>query len=150
MKILPDGYTQLEYIRSSGAQYINTGINPNQDTRVVIELEAPFASNTPCAFGCVTTSPSVIVYAFQILSDGYRNDYYNTVDTMFTTNISGRFVVDKNKSVQTMVGVSDDAGYQPFAIKYPIYLFARNINGGVDEFASIPIYYCQIIIVMSL
>ena len=32
---LPSGYTPLEYIKSSGTQYINTGFNPNQNTRKV-------------------------------------------------------------------------------------------------------------------
>lgn len=30
--VLPDGYTQLEYIESTGTQYIDTGVLPNQDT----------------------------------------------------------------------------------------------------------------------
>ena len=34
---LPSGYTQLEYIQSSGTQYIDTGIKPNQDTSIEIE-----------------------------------------------------------------------------------------------------------------
>ena len=36
---LPDGYTKLEYLQSSGTQYIDTGVYPNQDTRVVCDVE---------------------------------------------------------------------------------------------------------------
>ena len=39
MRILPDGYTQLKYIESTGTQYINTGFKPNQDARVVANLK---------------------------------------------------------------------------------------------------------------
>ena len=35
---LPDGYTKLEYIESSGTQYINTGIVPKTTTRVVVDF----------------------------------------------------------------------------------------------------------------
>ena len=31
---IPDGYTELESITSSGTQYINTGVNPTSNTRV--------------------------------------------------------------------------------------------------------------------
>ena len=31
---LPSGYTRLEYIESTGTQYIDTGFIPNQDTRI--------------------------------------------------------------------------------------------------------------------
>ena len=32
-------YTELEYIQSSGTQYIDTGFKPNQDTRVVTKFD---------------------------------------------------------------------------------------------------------------
>lgn len=37
ISLLPEGYTQLEYIQSSGSQYIDTGFKPNQDTRIVMD-----------------------------------------------------------------------------------------------------------------
>ena len=36
---LPDGYTRLEFIQSSGTQYINTGFSPNQNTRVLCKFQ---------------------------------------------------------------------------------------------------------------
>lgn len=44
---LPSGYVELEYLESSGTQYINTGIVPKSTTRVVIDFsytEAPSSS----------------------------------------------------------------------------------------------------------
>ena len=40
---LPSGYTQYEYIESSGTQYIDTGFKPNQNTRTVIDFQATVA-----------------------------------------------------------------------------------------------------------
>lgn len=40
---LPDGYTQLEYIESTGTQCIDTGILPNQDT--CFELSAKISED---------------------------------------------------------------------------------------------------------
>lgn len=36
---LPDGYTEIEYIQSSGAQYINTGYMPNNTTGVFLDAQ---------------------------------------------------------------------------------------------------------------
>lgn len=37
-KGLPEGYTALDYIETTGTQYINTGFIPNQDSRIVCEF----------------------------------------------------------------------------------------------------------------
>lgn len=36
---LPEGYTELEYIQSSGKQYINTGIVPTSTTKIELDIE---------------------------------------------------------------------------------------------------------------
>ena len=37
-KGLPEGYTLLDYIETTGTQYINTGFIPNQDSRIICEF----------------------------------------------------------------------------------------------------------------
>ncbi len=37
---VPSGYTQLEYIQSTGTQYIDTGYTPNQNTEIVAKTMA--------------------------------------------------------------------------------------------------------------
>lgn len=144
MKILPDGYTQLEYIEGTGTQYINTGFKPNQDTRVVADLKFQIGSSNPVAFGAIVTSPSTIVFALQAVAAGYRNDYGPYVQVVKSGNIADRFIVDKNKNIQTLNGVAHDAGYTTFSVNYPIYLFARNYAGTADRFAPMTLYSCQI------
>ena len=36
---LPSGYTQLTYIASSGSQYINTGVVPQSNSRLVCDFQ---------------------------------------------------------------------------------------------------------------
>ena len=48
---LPSGYTQYEYIESSGTQYIDTGFKPNQDTRVVMKTQLTADASTSWVFG---------------------------------------------------------------------------------------------------
>ena len=35
---LPSGYTELEYIQSTGTQYINTGFMPNGKSKIAMNL----------------------------------------------------------------------------------------------------------------
>ena len=37
--LLPDGYQQVEYIKTTGTQYIDTGFIPNQDTRIIADFQ---------------------------------------------------------------------------------------------------------------
>lgn len=37
--LLPSEYQAVEYIQSSGTQYIDTGVIPNQDTRVIVDFQ---------------------------------------------------------------------------------------------------------------
>lgn len=36
---LPEGYTAVDYLQSSGAQWIETGIAPNQNTKAVLKIK---------------------------------------------------------------------------------------------------------------
>ena len=42
---LPAGYTEVEWIQSSGTQYIDTGFKPNQDTKIEADIKV---TNTSC------------------------------------------------------------------------------------------------------
>ena len=51
---LPKDYKQLEYIETTGTQYIDTGFIPNQDTRVVCEFMFTSKVNLSCLYGSKT------------------------------------------------------------------------------------------------
>ena len=52
---LPEGYTQVEYIQSTGTQYIDTGFKPNSNTRLVADMEIT-AGSTSFLFGARNNS----------------------------------------------------------------------------------------------
>ena len=47
---IPEGYTELESITSSGTQYINTGVNPTSNTRVELRMSTS-QSGSKTVFG---------------------------------------------------------------------------------------------------
>ena len=51
---LPQGYTEVEYVENTGTSYFNTNFVPNQDTRVVCDMQLVTASNFPRLWGAGT------------------------------------------------------------------------------------------------
>ena len=51
-KILPKEYQQLEYIESTGIQYIDTNVIPNENTSVKLDI-MPTSGSNGAFFGCI-------------------------------------------------------------------------------------------------
>lgn len=142
---LPDGYTQVEYIESTGTQYINTGFTPNQDTRVVCDVVFPGTTGTSgkYVFGSRTTLTQNS-YTYFSYNSKYETTY-NTQDNVCYQNlITGRFIVDKNKNITTTNGTAYSHTYANFTCPGPLYLFALNNNGSLFGAGSLSLYSCQI------
>lgn len=50
--ILPAGYTAVDYLESSGTQYIDTGISPNEQTGIYIQVSRQDVSTDRYLLGC--------------------------------------------------------------------------------------------------
>lgn len=141
---LPKEYQEVEYIQSSGTQYINTGFKPNQDTRVVCDVDYTLTSATAWLFGA-RTSNQVKTYNVLTYSSKYRSDYNNiTTDAESSVNPTGRFVLDKDKNITRfdgVVGVS--LTYAVFQCDYTMYLFANNNAGTAASHGTFKLYSCQ-------
>ena len=48
---LPIGYTEVEYVQNTGTSYFNTNFVPNQDTRVVADMQMVTSTNYPRLWG---------------------------------------------------------------------------------------------------
>ena len=51
--ILPDGYTECEYLESTGTQYIDTGYYSNSETRTILEFSYIMTNNDQYSNGAV-------------------------------------------------------------------------------------------------
>lgn len=61
--LLPDGYTQLDYIESTGTQYIDTGFIATFDTRVQAKLQiTSIPESASCLFGVQNTSSNMFLF----------------------------------------------------------------------------------------
>lgn len=99
--VLPDGYVELEYIESTGTQYINTGFNPKNTSRVVVDIEPTSGNTTNGVFGGRTGINNGTFCVWDI--DGaYRTDYGSANYVQTDVSVSGRVTIDKNMGVTTI------------------------------------------------
>lgn len=147
---LPNGYTEVEYIQSTGTQYIDTGFCPDQDTRAVVDMEIPAKSKDQALFG---TRKAISTNAFYVLAwannDGYQTAYSNNEYALINgINSVGRHVFDRNKESLYVDGVAiSTQTYMNFTTTYSFYLFTIN-NAGSTFISSYPaackLYSCKI------
>ena len=147
---LPSGYKRLKYIEANGNQYINFGVAPNSNFRIVMDVAIQSAASNRTFFcsrtvvsGTDTTSNALFLIAS---TNTYRRDYYGeTKSTTGIVPIYERFTVDANKNVTTFgddytLTFSTKTGNSPTNLM----LFASGTGTG-DNISSLSNYahlYC--------
>lgn len=141
---LPEGYTQVEYIQSTGIQYINTEFNPSSDTRVDMTCEPTTTGTWKGIFGA-RKSASVDEFGVDIPSTTAIRSMYGTESQNLTVStILQKFSIVKNKNVCTVNGTAITHTKQNFTTSFPIRLFDKNSGGSAWGQISMKLYSCQI------
>lgn len=150
---LPAGYTQLKYIQSSGAQYIDTGFMPNQDTRVVMDIEVTGQTIASAGLFGVRDAEGVTTeskYIFWSMNTGasVRSDYFGTAATQnasATASVVGtRITIDKNKNSCTFSGTVLTNSAATGSCTKSLYLLCTNSSGTANYFTAGKLYSCRI------
>jgi hypothetical protein len=147
---LPDGYTQLQYIESSGTQYIDTGFKPNQDTAIVMDSQGgDSAVDGKCymffgvegsvsfEFGKPKTSSWAI--------GAFYNTVYNTaLATWSLSSFKTRRTIRQEKNVVAFDSVTHSFTYAAFQSSVSMFLFGANVKGTFSYATPLKLYSCQI------
>jgi len=138
---LPNGYTRLEYIQSSGTQYIDTGFKPNQNTRLILDFEntGDYSSMTTglCPlFGArnASAASSAAAFALWIGSKSYPhygNAAYNAGGE-FTLDINARLTYVMNKNVVSIGSEVITCSSATFTTNYNLCLLTINNYGTIE------------------
>lgn len=144
---LPVDYIELQYIQSSGTQYIDTGYKPNNNTRVQCRFELLESGRAYGVFG------SRIAYqntAFDLFANGqnsskdFQDDYGSNVNAPMASTL-GIYEIDKNKNVTNLNGNIYTFPSSTFQSNYNIYILGINTAGSTNnQLGSLKIYSCQI------
>ena len=136
---LPEGYAEVQYIQSSGTQYVDTGFKPNQDSRVLIKLSTS-----------ETGSHTVFGADIDWVDNGFAlgvgfTHYGKETGTISGLNNGSPHEVDFNKNIISMDGSTVLAmGASTFSVPHNLALFANNRAGGIQEKTTMALYYCRI------
>lgn len=147
---LPDGYTEVEYIQSSGGQYINTGFKPDYNTRVVMDVSGLANQGLQFPLGAKDQDSSTAANQFGMFRNSattIRCDYFGTNKTVTVSDTTVRTTIDFNKNVCTMWGVTATmTAVSSGAVSYTMYLFAQNTANVIvsSAYAIMRMYSCQI------
>lgn len=141
---LPADYTQLEYIQSSGAQWIDTGFIPDQDTRIIYNCERLSAASAEHFFGVRTGNAAKEAFCFYIYNSGWRYAYNNSTNSADNPS-SGRYTIDANKNIATINGTLTLKGtYANFASGGTALLFAMRSTPSGVSYGSHKLFSCKI------
>lgn len=139
---------QIEYIESTGTQYIDTLFKPNQNTRVVCDFELLESGKAYGVFGARIGygNTSYDLFAFGMNAETSFQDDYGTSNNAHTnsqTNIL--YHADKNKNVTSLGNVNHTFSASTFQLNYTMYLFGVNTSGSPNnQLGSLRIYSCKI------
>ena len=144
---LPEGYTELEYIQSSGTQYIDTGFKQNQNSRIVMSAQ-------------VTQQPSTHAWLFEgristgsggksvFLLDGavWNADYNGSArrEAFPDIGIFDALSIDFDKNSLQINEDSFTWTTSTFQSTANLALLACNTAGAISGYISAKLYNCQI------
>lgn len=134
----------VEYIQSTGIQYIDTGFMPDNNTRVIVDIQVTKAG-TYGIFGGRQNWQSRM-YAFWITAeDEWKSDFGNRELRVSVGTTLERIVIDKNKNVFHIGSSSYTNTNTSFDSPSSLTLFTvKNSDGVDDRMGSLKLYSCQI------
>ena len=148
---LPDGFTELQYIESTGTQYIDTGISTGTNIELKYKFKmtiAPANNGYASVLACRTSANS------NSISQGLQSNKFffgfgnNSEASQSMTVLNKDITVIQNKNQITIN--NEPYNYQngyttTFTDTSMLYLFARNnIGMGAANFFTGRVYYAQI------
>ena len=149
--LLPEGYTQVEYIESTGTQYIDTGVLGSKNIGYDIEIKANAYGGEHGIFAVSSSSsgPHYVLQAHSSYVRLYLTDSNNSAinvgtfqnDSNFHNlkyNVSGGFAMeyDGNVTISSVTNTPD--------IPYTFTLFARRYGTSVSRNSQIALKYAKI------
>lgn len=145
----PLPYIELEYIQSTGTQYIDTGFKANQDTAIELSVNFTVVNITQCLF-CSRYDANDRTFTNFLINTSVRSDY-NTSQTIvsnFSTAANTNYLIkqDKNKFyIDNQLKLTHSSG--SFTSPNNLVLFANyslNTSYHLDNYAKLKLYACKI------
>lgn len=136
---LPEGYTELDSIKSSGTQYIDTGVHAKgNQTKVVVDVNITYGSGWIMVLGSYDSSAY-----FSWWGNGSNLYVYYGGSNQYRAGLSGRGILTADKNVWSYSDKTMTFTQGTFTASSTMQLFSI-ANGGNYVKATMQLYSCQI------
>ena len=150
--LLPNEYTALEYIESTGTQYIDTDFKPKTTSRIQMRaLPTKTVSAYTAFFGCRTDSSPTASDSFSFAATTattIRSDYFGTNQSTTVSTILSDTIIDKKQNILTAYGqtITNKAKTSEQSSTNNLTIFALNAasKNEISYYISMKLYYCKI------
>lgn len=139
--------TPIEYIQSSGTQYINSNFIPKATTRTIMKAEPMAWSAWSAFFGTRNTSSPTASQAYIAAIPAatlYCSDYFGSSLTAETPTIMQITNIDKNKNICSFNNIMITNTSSTVNATTNMFLLALNDVGTAKYFLSAKLYSCKI------
>lgn len=139
--------TPIEYIQSSGTQYIDSNFIPKATTRTIMKAEPMAWSAWSAFFGTRNTSSPTASQAYIAAIPAatlYRSDYFGSSLTAETPTVMQITDIDKNKNICSFNNIMITNTSSTVNATTNMFLLALNDVGTAKYFLSAKLYSCQI------
>ena len=148
MANLPSGYTQLEYIESTGAQYINSGYTPAWNTDVYMEAMIFKTTDFFALFGARNSSAGTDPNSNTLFISPQlnpRSDYYGSSYTFPNQLPVGvKFAVSVEQNLCDVYQYTYTHPKSTAASEYPLFVMDVNTAGSARGTGHCRLYSCSI------
>ena len=140
---LPLGFREVEYLESTGEQWIDTGVAPSNITPIVKLKFIPtqlYSSGNYGIFGCFGANNNRFQIFYNSIGIGTYVSKTWPANTAYEVELNGKVpFATVNGTVETS-GYSNANGFS----SYNMYLFTRNSADVADNGVPLKLYYCKL------
>ena len=139
--------TPIEYIQSSGTQYIDSNFIPKATTRTIMKAEPMSWSTWGAFFGTRNATSPTASQAYNAAIPAatlYRSDYFGSSLTAETPTVMQITNIDKNKNICSFNNIMITNTSSTVNATTNMFLLALNDVGTAKYFLSAKLYSCQI------
>ena len=147
---LPAGYTQAEYIQSSGAQYIDTGFVPNEKSSCEVVMDYVTVSNDNCGlFGAAGSSYNVNAFEGYFQAGRFFLNLGSASTAFSCTVHNGDRLIMKISQKEVSVNIagaslSATPSAQTFTSPATFVLHTLNRSGRIEYYSASRSYSCKL------
>ena len=128
-----NGYIKIDYLESTGTQYIDTGYKPNSKTSIEMDLEYidAISSSSYVFIAGARNEVDSNAYIFAVNKNDYslRFEYQTYTNYAIYENFRNKGIIKTKNNTIEYASIQKELNASEFSCDYNLYLFDANLGG---------------------